>query len=185
MCAFCAFFASRLGLRDIPDATAGRPRQPVLLTPSIPSQPTQLPSRQQSAPLTPLAAALTNLPPSIANKRLTQSLNPLDSTLTRNRGAGVALQPLVTSFHPYLVPSSHRLNIQTCNSFPVTSLAAPPCNFHRITSSQKPWGGGPPVFSQRSDVPTCHSLPPYFLTSFRPLIDSTFKPANVQPALLS
>src|SRR5580704_6007421 len=125
MSAFSAFFASRLGLRDIPDASVGRARQALLLTPSIPSHPIHLLSRQQSAPLTPLAATLTNLPASIVNKRLTPKLTPLIATLTKNRGAGVALQPLVTSLLPYLVPSSHRLNVQSCNSFSVTSLAAP------------------------------------------------------------
>src|SRR5882672_2775444 len=64
-------------------------RQVVLLTSSESSDPTQLLSRQQSTPGSPLAATLMSLPPSVANKRLTAWLSPLDSTLTKNRGAGV------------------------------------------------------------------------------------------------
>src|SRR6266446_558067 len=66
-------------------------RQLVLLTPSRSSHPTQLLSRQQPAPVSPLAATLMNLPTSVANKRLTQKLSPLDSALTKNRGWGALL----------------------------------------------------------------------------------------------
>ncbi len=38
--------------------------------------------------LSPLAATLMDLPASVANKRLTVWLNPLDATLTKNRGWG-------------------------------------------------------------------------------------------------
>ena len=76
-------------------------------------------------PITPLNATHMDLPVSMANKRLTLKVTPLNTTLAKNKGAGVALQPLVTSLFPYLVPSSHRLNVQSCNSFSVTSLAAP------------------------------------------------------------
>jgi hypothetical protein len=115
MCAFCAFFASRLGLRDIPRASAGRARQAALLTPPKSSHPRPLLSRQHSAPVSPLAATLTNRPASIANKRLTTKLTPLNITLTKNKGAGVALQ----------LSAFLRSNVQRCNSFSVTSLAAP------------------------------------------------------------
>jgi hypothetical protein len=37
-------------------------------------------------PLSPLSATLMGLPASVANKRLTAQLNPLDATLTKNRG---------------------------------------------------------------------------------------------------
>src|SRR5260370_42020148 len=37
-------------------------------------------------PLSSLAATLMNLPASVANKRLTPYLNPLDATFTKNRG---------------------------------------------------------------------------------------------------
>jgi hypothetical protein len=63
-------------------------RQVVLLTSPRSSHPRPLLFRQQSAPLNPLAATLMNLPASVANKRLTPGLNPLDATLTRNTGWG-------------------------------------------------------------------------------------------------
>ncbi len=43
-------------------------------------------SRASLAPLSPLAATLMDLPANVVNKRLTSSLNPLDATLTKNRG---------------------------------------------------------------------------------------------------
>jgi hypothetical protein len=48
-------------------------RQVVLLTPAKSSHPGQLLSRQQSAPVSPLAATLTSLPASVANKNLWHS----------------------------------------------------------------------------------------------------------------
>jgi len=65
-----------------------RARPVVLLAPSKPPHPEQLLSRQQSTPISPLTATLMNLPTSVANKRLTQKLSPLDSALTKNRGWG-------------------------------------------------------------------------------------------------
>src|SRR5260370_12234519 len=50
---------------------------------------TQLLSRRQPASLSPLAATLMDLLASVANKRLTAELNPLDATLTENQGEGV------------------------------------------------------------------------------------------------
>ena len=60
--------------------------QLALLTPTKSSHPTRLLSRQQYAPISPLAATLMHLSASVANKRLTRFLNPLDATLTKNRG---------------------------------------------------------------------------------------------------
>ena len=65
-----------------------RSRRVVLLTPSVSFHPRQLPFCQQSAPVNPLDATLINLPASVANKRLTANLSPLDATLTRNGGGG-------------------------------------------------------------------------------------------------
>src|ERR1700693_4894019 len=90
----------------------------------------KLPSRQQFACVSPLAATLMDSLASVANKRLTASLTPLDATLTKNRGVGGALQPVwlalsavtqsavcegsaerpfVTSLLPYLLTSSFLL----------------------------------------------------------------------------
>src|SRR5882724_2669600 len=63
-------------------------RRTVLLTPPKSSGPTQLLFRQQSAPISPLAATLMNLPASVANKGFTPSLSLLAATLTKNRGWG-------------------------------------------------------------------------------------------------
>jgi hypothetical protein len=61
----------------------------VLLTPPKSSYPSQLLSRQQPGPVSPLAATLMDLPASVANKRLTVRVSPLDATLTKNRGRSV------------------------------------------------------------------------------------------------
>jgi hypothetical protein len=122
-------------------------RQVVPLTPSGSSHPKTSPSRQQSAPVNPLTATPMDLPASAANKRLTQSLNPLDATLTKNRGTGVALQ----------LSAFLRSNVQRCNSFPVTSLAAPtvqPQSNHILTRTM---GRGRHLYFP--DVPTCRSHP--------------------------
>src|SRR6266403_1060769 len=58
------------------------------LIPSESSAPTQLLSRQHFVRISPLAATLMDLPASVANKRLTAELSPLDATLTKNRGEG-------------------------------------------------------------------------------------------------
>jgi predicted Ser/Thr protein kinase len=55
-------------------------RQVVFQTSPGYSHPTALP------PINRLAATLTDLLASIANKRLTAKLSPLDATLTKNRG---------------------------------------------------------------------------------------------------
>jgi hypothetical protein len=88
-----------------------------------------------------------------------------------------------------------RSNVQPCNSFSVTSLAAP----HLATSIEshpyKNHGGGPPAPQQfpfwdaplaaapsspSFDVQTFKGSTPYLLTSFRRLIASTFRPPDVQ-----
>jgi hypothetical protein len=64
-------------------------RHVVLLTPSKSSHPNPLLSRQHFALISPLTATLMDLPASVANKRLTARLSPLDATLIKNRGGGV------------------------------------------------------------------------------------------------
>src|SRR5580693_8939478 len=46
----------------------------------------QIPTLSEMIPITPLAATLMDLPASVANKRLTDWLSPLDATLTKKRG---------------------------------------------------------------------------------------------------
>jgi hypothetical protein len=69
-------------------------RQVVLLIPPKSLHPRTLLSRQQSTPVSPLPATLMDLPASVANKRLTARLTPLDATLTKNRGAHPSSQKL-------------------------------------------------------------------------------------------
>src|SRR6266852_6952836 len=68
-----------------------RPRDAVLLTPSESSGLSRLRSYILSTPVTPLDSILTDLSASVANKRLTESLNPLNATLTKNMGEGAPL----------------------------------------------------------------------------------------------
>src|SRR5882724_5595422 len=77
--------ALRTMLARLPRASMG---QVVLLTCSESLHPTQLLSRRQSTPISPLAATLMNSLASVANKRLTAELSPLDATLSKNRGVG-------------------------------------------------------------------------------------------------
>ena len=74
---------------------------------------TSLPHLLASSSLSPVAATLMDLRASVANKRLTAGLSPLDATLTKNRG--------VPHFKPniFLSPSaSRRSDLQTsgCSS---------------------------------------------------------------------
>jgi hypothetical protein len=60
--------------------------QVVLLTLPKSSRPPQLLSYNNTAPITPLTATLIDIPASVANKRLTACVTPLDATLTKNIG---------------------------------------------------------------------------------------------------
>ncbi len=59
-----------------------------LLSPSASSHPKPLLSRPHFVLISPLDATLMGLPASVANKRLTAWLSPLDATLIKNRGRG-------------------------------------------------------------------------------------------------
>src|SRR5258705_6166453 len=61
-------------------------RRAVILTPSRSSHPIRLLSRQQNAPISPLAATLMDLFAGVANKGFTRSLSLLAATLTKNTG---------------------------------------------------------------------------------------------------
>src|SRR5258708_30600733 len=114
MCAFC-----------IP-ALPGRPHPAVLLTPFrhlrlrapfgrriFPSHPVALSSKLR--PRKPFRCNTYGLPASVANKRLTAWLSPLDATLTKNRGyhpssqkpssAPSSVSYILTSLLPYFIPS--------------------------------------------------------------------------------
>jgi len=110
-------------------------RQVVLQTPSESLGFTELLSRQQFAPVSPLTATLVDFPATVANKRVTvglkAGLTPLAATFTKNRGGtlqfrlalstvrerftqsvvsdGSAERPFVTSLLPHLFTSSFLL----------------------------------------------------------------------------
>ena len=74
--------------------------------------------------LSPLAATLMDLPASVANKRLTFRLSPLDATLTKNQGVGALRSDLPphalsdpASHLPYTLPSSVSRNPFVCHSY--------------------------------------------------------------------
>jgi hypothetical protein len=95
-------------------------RHAVLLPPSKPSGPPQLPLRQLRKRITHLESTLTEIFASVASKRLTQTLNTLESTLAKNRGRGPSawhrLQSVPTYFRqgcskpicPFAVPFGTR-----------------------------------------------------------------------------
>jgi hypothetical protein len=75
-------------------------------------RPASLPDCNHICPPSPLAATLLDLPASVANKRLTIFLTPLDATLTKNEGGPelpICLQPpRIPAFKPatFQPPSS-------------------------------------------------------------------------------
>jgi hypothetical protein len=95
-------------------------RHAVLLIPSKLSGPPQLPFRQLRKRITHLESTPTEIFTSVASKRLTQTLNTLESTLAKNRGRGPSawhrLQSVPTYFRqgcskpicPFAVPFGTR-----------------------------------------------------------------------------
>src|SRR6266403_4299454 len=147
--------APRTMLARLPRASMG---PAALLTPSKSSHPMELLSRQHFVRISPLTATLMDLPASVANKRLTARLSPLDSTLTKNRGVGV----LWLTSHP-------DFNVPTCNSHsetqgPPRTAIIPALSFHSFTNWPFPipfvltfmrrMGGVPLPTFQRSHVST-------------------------------
>src|SRR6266481_4520382 len=82
-------------------------RQAVPLTPSESLSFAKLLSGQQLSRLTSLAATLVDSAVSVANKRLTARLTPLDAAHTKNPGGGV---PVMVN-HPFLQSNSLRLSL--------------------------------------------------------------------------
>src|SRR6266852_3681121 len=76
--------------------------------------------------LSPLDATLMDLPASVANKGLTSWLNPLDATLTKNRG-GTSVPLDVPIFRRSNVQSASRMGLRDARTtcFRVTSLPRP------------------------------------------------------------
>jgi len=87
--------------------------------PSNPSKPSHLSPlhSHQHAALTPLAATLIHSPASVANKGLTETLNPLDATLTKKRGGGRVDFLLPRIVHAALARDSSPFALYGCALF--------------------------------------------------------------------
>jgi hypothetical protein len=109
---FPVIFVPYLRTRNSPPSAAAPSPSPSRRFDVQPLRHADIPS---AIPITPLNAIHMGLPVSMANKRLTENLSPLNTTLARNKGAGGVLQ----------LSSFLSSNVQRCNSFSVTSLAAP------------------------------------------------------------
>jgi len=116
--------------------------------------------RPHFAPISPLAATLMDLPASVAGKRLTAWLSPLDATLTRNWGRGQS----GTFFHitAHLTPPPIFRTL-----FPVAHPASP--LLAALTRTPGVWGSIPTrqvllgTFQPSTSIPI--SLPRYFHSS--------------------
>jgi hypothetical protein len=98
-----------------------RPRHAVLLAPSKSSRPIQLNYCQYVVRVSSLAATLTTLPASVANKELTVELSPLDATLMKNIGGRVMVRQRRSGFSDSSsnVPTFRHFNslfIHSCRS---------------------------------------------------------------------
>src|ERR1700687_1381695 len=113
-------------------------RQAVFLTPPGSSHSRRLLSRQHFACASPLAATLVHLPASVANKRLTVQLNPLDATLTKNRGVGAVI-PATTSVsvNSALSAASTLVPIPSFDS-QLSTFSSRPSHQSPVTSHQSP-----------------------------------------------
>src|SRR6202165_1616145 len=109
-----------------------RPRHAVLLTPSKSSPHIQLLPRQHHVRVNALDATLMVFPASVANKRLTVALSPLDATLTKTIGGSpLRSTPLRTLRLCVSISLHSRLTTQNLH---LTTANAAPCPF-RVPSS--------------------------------------------------
>jgi hypothetical protein len=141
------------------------------VSPSKSSHPNELFRRQHVVRVSPLSATLMNLLASVANKRLTGKLNPLDATLTKNtRGEGRIHAPSPTSKRPlYFLALT---NCKFHNSFVLTFIQICPGGV-----PPSPWNCSHSTSVARRNLCV---LRVSALHSF--LFHSTFQPSNVQPA---
>src|SRR6266446_1180137 len=98
------------------------------LNPSLPFFQLSTVNLQPSRHPSPLAATLMVFPASVANKRLTVGLNPLDATLTKNRGLTPSSQ---ISFSLLLLPDVRRFRPSNVSTF----RRSDPPTFQRILHS--------------------------------------------------
>jgi hypothetical protein len=147
-----------------------RPRYAVLLTPSISSLAIPVLFCTDHCPLitthyllTPLDSALAKLSVSVANKRLTVSLNPLDATLTKNTGeGGVHYLSQRSTFQHSNVPAVFGLSPVFSHSYKLFCVHKKLNSFvfkrFHTLYEKHPGVGVLPTF-QPSNLQTCQSSP--------------------------
>ena len=124
------------------------------------TRPTRLLSHLHFLRVSPLDATLMTSPASVANKRLTVELNPLDGTFTKNRGRGPPpVYPLPVPFLSLPTPSRPQhfdQRPQSCRKEPVPSAS-------QITSHESPVMAHIPCPQQNSRLhpPSCILSPCY------------------------
>jgi len=111
----------------------------------------------------PLAATLMHLPASVANKRLTALVSPLDATLTKNRGRGVLPTGHAFQF-PFWNSPRRCISALIFNHFQDAHFSSP--LFSHSCMEWGVWG-----CSQRSNIQTFHfkrslSLSPFLSISY-------------------
>jgi hypothetical protein len=127
-------------------------RQVVLLIPTNVSHPRSLPSYKRNVHISSLTATHMDLFASVANKRLTEKLTPLDATLTKNMGVGVYI----------LFSPSHQIPATTL--FSITYDC--PFSIPFVLTFIHVMGGVPPLLSALFCVPCASALS--FSPSFAP-----------------
>ena len=152
----CEPCTSRPAVLLIPSSFCTFPR----LLPEESTRPTWLLSHQHFLRVSPLDATLMTSPASIANKRLTVELNPLDATFTKRRGWGAPPFDVLTPIPP-----------NVSNAFPIYPLC-----FHTLvaltgsTAPEQLFSNQPVTHSFRRDggVPPSRPLPIFSGSLSRP-----------------
>jgi len=148
-----------------------RPRHAVLLTPSKSSHHIQLLFRQHFVRVNSLDATLMAFPVSIANKRLTVALSPLDATLTKTIGGRLPLEIDSSVYSTSLrfdLPSLSTYNLKlTTDNREHRTLPLPCPRFN--SQSKVPTVSGAPV----TKSPVAHPLSVQLLTKCFALVKNS------------
>jgi len=118
-------------------------------------------------PVNPLTATLMDLPASVANKRLTVWLNPLDATLTKNRGGGPA-------FLGGMPSNPHSGTHLTVAYLPLFSITSTMPILQLLSFDGLPSNGGwvPPLLRISVAYPSFPTPIPFLFISLRTLLHS-------------
>ena len=175
----CALMGSLVGERFVRALRTVRPRHAVHITPSESSDHIQLLSRQHSVRVSPLAATCMVSPASVANKRLTAGVSPLDATYKNTGEGGVPNFParlsLQAGTHPSPTPYPLSPFFSYSWALSYTTALAQLFSSQSVTHSFRRDGGCTPLTAScispldancHTARPTLFSfLPRYLLTS--------------------